>query len=120
MSSQPFWGEMVASAGAGPAPIPKKSLSVDQLVRAIQYCLTPQAADAAEAIAMKMRSESGVRQAVESFHSNLPRDTLECEVMKGQPAAWIYSRKRTRFRLSNAATDILSSHLKVDPKRLEM
>ncbi|KFA74440.1 hypothetical protein S40288_08917 [Stachybotrys chartarum IBT 40288] len=120
VSSQPFWGDMVAAAGAGPAPIPQKSLDVDRLVDAIQYCLTPQASKAAEEIAVKMRSESGVKQAVASFHANLPRDTLECDIVKGQPAAWGYSRGRTRLKLSKVATEVLSSHLKIDSRGLEM
>ena len=119
-NSQPFWGDMVAAAGAGPAPIPHKSLDVSQLVEAIQYCLTPQAAAAAEKLATQMRSESGVQQAVMSFHSNLPRDMLECHVIKGQPAAWTYSSKRARLRLSKAAAEVLLSHLKVDMRCLEM
>ncbi|KAI6778752.1 uncharacterized protein J7T54_005855 [Emericellopsis cladophorae] len=118
--SQPFWGDMVAAAGAGPSPIPQKSLDVSQLVEAIQYCLTKQAASAAERIAVQMQSESGVQQAVKSFHSNLPRDLLECDVIKGQPAAWTYSRKRTNLKLSKAAAEVLLSHLKVDKKGLEL
>ncbi|KFA52308.1 hypothetical protein S40293_00619 [Stachybotrys chartarum IBT 40293] len=117
---QPFWGDMVAAAGAGPAPIPHKSLDVDRLVEAIRYCLTPQATRAAEGIARKMRSESGVKQAVASFHANLPRETLECDIVKGQPAAWIYSRGRTHLKLSKVATEVLSSHLKIDLRGLDM
>lgn len=120
VSSQPFWGDMVAAAGAGPAPIPQKSLDVDRLVDAIRYCLTPQASRAAEEIAVKMRSESGVQQAVASFHANLPRDRLECDIVKGQPAAWAYSRGRTHLKLSKVAADVLSSHLKIDSRGLEM
>ncbi|KAG9252370.1 uncharacterized protein F5Z01DRAFT_682551 [Emericellopsis atlantica] len=117
---QPFWGDMVAAAGAGPSPIAQKSLDVSQLVEAIQYCLTKQAASAAERIAVQMRSEPGVQQAVKSFHSSLPRDLLECDIIKGQPAAWTYSCKRTHLKLSKAAAEVLLSHLKVEKRGLEM
>jgi UDP:flavonoid glycosyltransferase YjiC (YdhE family) len=33
---QPFWGDMIARAGAGPAPTPYKKLTVDGLAAAIQ------------------------------------------------------------------------------------
>ncbi|RYO75320.1 hypothetical protein DL764_010490 [Monosporascus ibericus] len=51
--SQLFWGNMVATAGAGPAPIDQKSLTIDRLVEAIQYCLTPEASEAAGQIASR-------------------------------------------------------------------
>lgn len=111
---------MVAAAGAGPEPIPQKSLTVENLAEAINFCLTPSAAESAQAIAAKMRCDSGVRAAVASFHKHLPRDELECDIIKGQPAVWICSKKRRRLRLSKAAAEILSSHLKVDVGSLEM
>ncbi|KAJ9132456.1 Glycosyltransferase family 1 protein [Pleurostoma richardsiae] len=117
---QPFWGNMVAAAGAGPKPIPQKSLSVENLVEAIRYCLKSEAAEAAQAIAAKMKVESGVEAAVASFHANLPRKELECDVIKGQPATWIYRGGGVRLRLSKLAAEILSSHLKVDFRRLQM
>ncbi|KAH6869070.1 hypothetical protein B0T10DRAFT_595972 [Thelonectria olida] len=117
---QPFWGNMVAAAGAGPAPIPQKSLSVDNLVEAIRFCMTREAAQAAEKIAAKMRIESGVKAAAASFHAHLPRDRLECDIIKGQPAVWTCSKKRRRLKLCKTAAEILLSHLKVDVKSLEM
>lgn len=116
---------MVAAAGAGPSPIPQKSLSVEKLVEAIRFCLTPQAAEAASAIATKMKSENGVKQAVASFHSYLRRNSsLDCDIIKGQPAVWSYSRrssywrKGNKIRLSKVAAEILLAHLKIDRRSL--
>ncbi|RSM17141.1 hypothetical protein CDV31_004034 [Fusarium ambrosium] len=117
---QPFWGNMVAAAGAGPEPIPQKSLTVDNLVEAIRFCLTKEAAEAADKIAAKMRSEEGVKAAVASFHNHLPRDELECDIIKGQPAVWTCSKKNRRLKLSKPAGEILSSHLKIDTGSLEI
>ncbi|KAI1379579.1 sterol glucosyltransferase [Hypoxylon crocopeplum] len=117
---QPFWGNMVANAGAGPKPIPQESLNVESLVEAIQYCLTPDAAKAAQRIAAKMKAESGVTAAVASFHANLPRLEMGCDLIRGQPAAWVYKKRRVRVRLSKVAAEILSRHLKVDYRRLQM
>jgi UDP:flavonoid glycosyltransferase YjiC (YdhE family) len=38
---QPFWGAMVARAGAGPDPIAHKQLAADKLANAINFCLKP-------------------------------------------------------------------------------
>ncbi|KAH7129601.1 sterol glucosyltransferase [Dactylonectria estremocensis] len=117
---QPFWGDMVAAAGAGPKPIPQKSLTVETLVRAIEFCLTPEAAKAAQGIKAKMETESGVKTAVLSFHKNLPTHELECEILRGDPAAWVWSQRGTRIRLSKVAAEILSRHLKLDFRRLQV
>jgi UDP:flavonoid glycosyltransferase YjiC (YdhE family) len=39
---QPFWGAMVARAGAGPVPIPFKQLTADKLAAAITEALKPE------------------------------------------------------------------------------
>ncbi|KAG4286449.1 hypothetical protein FPRO06_07709 [Fusarium proliferatum] len=78
---QLFWGQMVANAGAGPAPIPHTELTVDKLAVAIRYCLSPQAATAAATVADKMPSEVGVRAAVQSFHKCLPLERIRCDVI---------------------------------------
>ncbi|KAI1451287.1 glycosyltransferase family 1 protein [Annulohypoxylon moriforme] len=116
---QPFWGDMVAAAGAGPKPIPQKSLTVSALAEAIRYCLTPQAQEAAQSIAAKMRTENGVKAAVASFHANLPVRELQCDLIKGQTAAWVYPVKNTRIRLSKVAVEILASHLGINAKQLK-
>ncbi|KAL6406718.1 hypothetical protein AUP68_09521 [Ilyonectria robusta] len=117
---QPFWGDMVAAAGAGPKPIPQKSLTVETLAAAIRFCLTPEAADAAQEIAAKMKTESGVKAAVSSFHANLPTRYLECDILKGYPAAWAFKKGRTRITLSKVAAEILSTHLKIEFSRIQL
>jgi hypothetical protein len=105
---------MIAAAGAGPKPILQKSLSVQSLVDAIRFCLTPEASEAAQQIAAKMSTESGVKSAVASFHAHLPSPELECDVIKGQPAAWVYKENGTRLKLSKVAAEILASHQRLD------
>ncbi|KAH7351324.1 putative UDP-glucose,sterol transferase [Rhexocercosporidium sp. MPI-PUGE-AT-0058] len=99
---QPFWGRMVASAGA-----------------AIDFCLNPDVLHAAGNIAAKMRAESGVKTAVESFHRGLPTKKLQCDIIKGQPAVWIYKSGKRRIQMSRVAAQALSNHLKVDPQKLQ-
>ncbi|KAM3493089.1 hypothetical protein MY3957_003686 [Beauveria namnaoensis] len=54
---QPFWGDMVARAGAGPKPIPHKEMTADILAQGIQYCLSDTAVAAAKLLASRMESE---------------------------------------------------------------
>lgn len=110
---------MVAAAGAGPQPVPYKALSSEKIAEAIRYCLTPNALCAAKDIASKMRAESGVKSAVESFHRGISQEKLHCEILPSQPATWIYKRGRQRVRLSRIAAQALSIHLKLDLRRLQ-
>ncbi|KAJ5421323.1 Glycosyl transferase family 28 [Penicillium cf. griseofulvum] len=62
---QPFWGHMIARAGAGPKPIPFASLDFEKLTAAIRFCLTPEAREAARKVAFKMQTESAVQILIE-------------------------------------------------------
>ncbi|CAH0057202.1 unnamed protein product [Clonostachys solani] len=106
---QPFWGQMVAKAGAGPFPIPHKELSVDNLAEAIHYCLSDEAAAAAALIAKKMESEVGVRAAVQSFHKHLPLERMRCDLIQNEPAVWSYSKSKRHIKLSKMAAEIILS-----------
>ena len=102
---QPFWGEMIASARAGPLPISHRSLTAKNLADAIAFCLMPEAVRAAFDIACKMRDEDGIRLAVASFHRHLPRSTIGCELVPNQPATWLYTNVRVSLRLSTVAVE---------------
>ncbi|KAG4257551.1 hypothetical protein FPRO03_13894 [Fusarium proliferatum] len=117
---QLFWGQMVANAGAGPAPIPHTELTVDKLAVAIRYCLSPQAATAAATVADKMPSEVGVRAAVQSFHKCLPLERIRCDVIPSEPAAWSYSKLKNPIKLSKVAAEILVSTSSIDNKHLKL
>jgi sterol 3beta-glucosyltransferase len=63
---------MIHKAGAGPAPIPQKTLSVDNLVAAIKFAVSEPAKAAAEGMGERIRTEKGEVKGVESFHRHLP------------------------------------------------
>jgi UDP:flavonoid glycosyltransferase YjiC (YdhE family) len=117
---QPFWGDMVAAAGAGPVPIPHQELSAATLAEGIRYCFTEQAITAASVIAMKMASETGVQAAVASFHSHLPLERISCDVCPGVPAVWSYATSNTEVKLSKLAAATLVAQKSIDPKRLKL
>ena len=111
---------MVAAAGAGPEPMPHKTLNCQNFAEAIRFCLTPEASVAAQAIADKMKRESGVSQAVRAFHANLPLDRLRCDILPDQVAIWSCKIKGRHLKLSKVAAEILVEYLKVERKKLKL
>ncbi|KAL0933945.1 uncharacterized protein CTRU02_210744 [Colletotrichum truncatum] len=117
---QPFWGEMVARAGAGPPPIGHKSLDATNLAEAITFCLQEDTKSAAKQLAAKMSHEAGVPAAADSFHRHFPFEHASCNLLPNQPAAWTYKRGKTKLKLSKLAAEILIDHLKIDGRRLQL
>lgn len=64
-ADQPFWGNRVKFIGAGPNPILVKNLSVDKLILAIVEAEEDIICKRAQAIGQRIRSEDGVKDAVE-------------------------------------------------------
>ncbi|RYP47549.1 hypothetical protein DL768_006394 [Monosporascus sp. mg162] len=89
---QPFWGEMVARAGAGPRPIHHKLINATNLADAITFCLQQETRSAAQQLATKIRGEVGVTAAVDSFHRHFPFERASCDLLQNQAAAWTYKR----------------------------
>ncbi|ETS79828.1 hypothetical protein PFICI_07357 [Pestalotiopsis fici W106-1] len=118
---QPFWGEMVAAAGAGANPIPHQALTCEILADAIRFCLRPETFAAAKKISDRMRAELGVVRAVQSFHAQLPPvEKLQCDILPEQPAAWNYRGRRQDLKLSKVAYEILKEHLKLGRKSVTL
>lgn len=104
---QPFWGAMVAKAGAGPLPVASKHLTADNLAAAILEALKPTVLDRAKELGDKIKSEQGTQIGAKSFHDNLDLDVLRCKFSPKRAAAWRI--KRTSFRLSPFAATTLSN-----------
>ena len=110
---QQFWGEIVARAGAGPVPILHKQLTVEKLSSAIEMALKPSTQEQAQQIARKMENESGVREAVKSFHRRLDLKSIRCAICPSRPAVWHV--KRTEIGLSAFAASVLVETGQVKP-----
>jgi hypothetical protein len=67
-----FWGDAVHHAGAGPAPIPIKTLTAENLTAALTFAVSEQAVAAAGVLGEKIRSEKGEEGGVKSFTRNMP------------------------------------------------
>lgn len=111
---------MVAAAGAGPAPILCNSLNSRNLADAIRYCLTREAVISAKAISARMKTESGVKAAVQSFHTNLPLESLQCDLIPDQAAAWVYTEGTNLCKISKLAASILSDNSKISRENLRL
>ncbi|MFN8529359.1 MAG: glycosyltransferase [Anaerolineae bacterium] len=62
---QPFWGQRAAALGVGPAPIPKRRLSVERLAQAITQAVSDTTMrQRAASLGEQIRAEDGVAQAV--------------------------------------------------------
>ncbi|KAF2798871.1 glycosyltransferase family 1 protein [Melanomma pulvis-pyrius CBS 109.77] len=115
---QPFWGKMVATAGAGPQPIHHQSLTSQNLADAINFCLLPTTMEAAQEISATMATEHGVEAAAHSFHANLPIETLQCDILPDRPAAWMY--KKAPIKLCKLAAQILIERCVIEQKDLRL
>ena len=104
---QPWWGAMIARAGAGPEPIPYKQLTADKLADAISFCLRPGSLDRAKELASKIVVERGSDMGAQSFHQYLEPDRLRCTLAPCRAAAWRI--KRTKVRLSAFAACTLAN-----------
>ena len=115
---QPFWGAMVAKAGAGPKPIPYKQLNSDRLAAAIMEALQPSALERAQELGASIRKETGTEVGARDFHDKLDVDSLRCSVAPGRPAAWRV--KRTNIRLSAFAATVLAHERLLDFGNLKL
>lgn len=104
---QPFWGSMIARAGAGPEPIPHKQLTADKLAEGITTCLKPGSQERAQEMADKIASERGSDVGAQSFHQYLDVDKLRCNLSPSRIAVW--RLKRTDVRLSALAACTLAN-----------
>ncbi|MDT8915450.1 glycosyltransferase [Amycolatopsis sp. PS_44_ISF1] len=62
-SDQPFWGARVHGLGAGPRPLPLRSLTADALAGRLETLLQPPARRSAERVSARLRREDGVARA---------------------------------------------------------
>ncbi|KAF2158434.1 glycosyltransferase family 1 protein [Zasmidium cellare ATCC 36951] len=115
---QPFWGAMLARAGAGPDPIPIRQLTADKLADAINFCLTPASRERAGELAVKIATERGIDSGAQSFHQHLDADGLRCSLAPYRAAVWHI--KRTKIRLSAFAACTLANANLLDFRDLQL
>ncbi|KAF9691833.1 hypothetical protein EKO04_009908 [Ascochyta lentis] len=115
---QPFWGAMVARAGAGPDPVPYKDLTAEKLAESINKALEPESLERAEELCNKIKQENGSQSGAQSFHQMLNCDGLRCAVVSDRPAVWRV--KRTQVKLSAKAATVLAQEGEIDFSELKL
>ncbi|KAI1758595.1 glycosyltransferase family 28 domain-containing protein [Hypoxylon sp. FL1150] len=99
---QPFWGQMIARAGAGPIPVPHKKLTAEILAESIVFSLRPEVQAAAKGIARQIAEEDGARSAAQDIQERIESDGLRCDICPDRLAVWKHSK--TGAHLSSLAT----------------
>lgn len=120
---QPFWGSMVARAGAGPAPIPYKELTAEGLANAILEALKPETLERAKELGESIREEKGCEAGAASFHAHMDVDRLRCMMAPNRPAVWRVKTKGSKgddIRLSAFAAAVLGNDGVLDLNQLEL
>ncbi|KAI1809774.1 hypothetical protein GGS20DRAFT_570470 [Poronia punctata] len=115
---QPFWGAMVAKAGAGPEPIPYKSLTTSALVEAIRTVLKPDVQEKAKELGEKIREERGADVGAQCFHKHLNVDTLRCAFVPSRAAAWRVRRTQVCISAFAAATLVNNGYIRYSDLKL--
>jgi UDP:flavonoid glycosyltransferase YjiC (YdhE family) len=113
-----FWGEEVARLGVGPAPIPGKDLTTDNLASAILHALDPEVEQRASKISNQILAEKGVEKAVQSFHTCLNAEPLRCTLVPSRVAVW--KVKNFNMQLSAMTAFVLCGDGLLTRKDLEL
>jgi UDP:flavonoid glycosyltransferase YjiC (YdhE family) len=103
---QPFWGAMVARAGAGPMPVAYKKLNADILAESITEALKPSSLERAAELSERISQEKGSDKGAQYFHQMLDVDKMRCSILPEKAAVWRV--KRTQIRLSALAAYVLA------------
>ncbi|KAH6712110.1 hypothetical protein BKA61DRAFT_485843 [Leptodontidium sp. MPI-SDFR-AT-0119] len=114
---QPFWGKMIARAGAGPEPIPFKQLNVDNLVKQLEFALKPETLIRAKQLGEKMAQEDGAGEGAKLFHAHLG-DEVRCSVLPDRSAVWRV--KKADVKLSGLVATVLINEGLVDLNDLKL
>jgi hypothetical protein len=75
-----FWGNIIEKSGAGPRPLPGKTLNALELAEAFRFAHQPSTRIAAENIRVSMSNENGCEAAMRAFHAHLPLSRLQSDL----------------------------------------
>jgi hypothetical protein len=120
---QPFWGAMVAHAGAGPSPIPFKELTAEGLANAILEALKSETLERARELGERIREEKGCEAGAASFHAQMDIERLRCLMAPGRVAVWRVKTKGSKtddVRLSAFAATVLGNEGVLDVNQLRL
>lgn len=116
---QPFWGQMIARAGAGPVPVPFKQMTAESLAESIKFALRPDVEAGAKKMAENIAQENGAEAATQIFLERIIReDELQCDICPNLVAHWRH--KKTGRKLSGFAVCCLIDRGIIMPGELKL
>ncbi|KAJ9419244.1 hypothetical protein FOXG_16341 [Fusarium oxysporum f. sp. lycopersici 4287] len=115
---QPFWGQMIAQAGAGPTPIPFKELTAEILASSIIFSLKTEVQEAVQKMAERIGAEDGACGTAVDFQERLDIDHLRCDICPDRLAVWRH--KTTGTHLSGFAAACLVDKGLLDPRDFKL
>jgi UDP:flavonoid glycosyltransferase YjiC (YdhE family) len=115
---QPFWGHMIARAGAGPEPIPFKSLTAIGLAAAIESALGRYMQEKSHALGGLVNKEKGIECGIRSFYQQLNLAMLQCSLTPMSAATWRI--RKTDIRLGSTSSALLIDMGLLDLDKLEL
>ncbi|KAF1362686.1 UDP-Glycosyltransferase/glycogen phosphorylase [Lizonia empirigonia] len=115
---QPFWGQMIAKAGAGPVPVPFKQMTSQSLAESITFAFKDEVQAAVHKMAESITEEDGSGGTVRDFEQRLEIDRMRCHLCPERLAIW--RDKQTGAHLSGLAACVLAEQRLLDPKHLRL
>lgn len=107
-----FWGDIIYRAGAGPRPIPYRSITTVALADAITMALQDDTLGCAKKLREHIKSENGIKGAVQNIYAHLPLTTMGCSLIPTRTAAW--RSKSNGAQLSALAATVLRKEKLLD------
>ena len=109
---------MIARAGAGPQPIPYKTLTASNLAAAIMAALQPKTVEDAKVLGRKISHERGSETGARCFHDRLPLGLMGCSVAPHRVVAW--KVRKSDLKLSALAATVLREEGYLDSQKLKL
>ncbi|CAF4386465.1 unnamed protein product, partial [Adineta steineri] len=113
-----FWGTVIAKNGAGPHPVPGKSITKDQLIEAFHFVHKSSTCAAAKCLRDSILQEDGCAAAVRAFHANLPLKRMHSDLEPTFPAC--YRLDKYRMQISRPVAQVLVSAGVVEEAQLRL
>lgn len=102
---QPFWGQMIARAGAGPSPVPFKKMTAETLAASITFALKPDVQVAVKEMAQQIAEEDGAGDTAKDVDQRLDTDEMRCDLCPERLAIW--QHKESGIHMSGFAAACL-------------
>lgn len=109
---------MIHRAGAGPEPVPYKTLTEESLAKAITTALGPDIQTAVKGMAARIADENGSADAAASFQQSINTDSMRCLICPNSIATWRI--RKTNIRLSSLAAAVLLDEYLIHLTQLKM